>query len=215
VLAAVAWDYVKLYWRIAREFTHKFCAYTVEGMYPAMLMTRHATRAGTWLEGDEPVWGSRLVTLTRLGKGARELLRARGKAAGYEADVGEGKSVFVGTLLGASFDSPGFYLDDPLRKRSVAGFLGRLLAGWGLKPEVTPLADVETVVREGVGRRLAFMINRGPAKDFTLHLDRPFEGMALVDQFAGEGSTARWDGQAVHGRLEADDVLCLCWEATS
>ncbi|MDB5096715.1 MAG: hypothetical protein JWM80_1136 [Cyanobacteria bacterium RYN_339] len=214
VLAQVAWDYVKLYWRLGRQFPHKFCAYTIEGMYPAMLMTRHATRAGVWLDGEDPLWASRLVTLSRLGADAKLLLSCRGKAAGYEASVGEGKSVFVGTLLGASFDSPGFYLDDPARKRSVSGFLARLLMGYGLHPEVTPLADVETVVREGVGQRLAFMINRGPAKDFTLRLDRPWDGLALTDVFAGEGSTATWDGEQVRGRLEADDVLCLCWETT-
>jgi hypothetical protein len=216
VIARMAWDFVKLYWRIAREFTHKFCAYTMEGMYPAMLMTRHVTRAGVWMHDRTKrggrLWASRLVTLSRLGENARPILTYGGRVAGYETDVDKGTSVFLGTLLGAMFDSPGFYLDDPARKRSVSDFLGHLLQNWAVMPAVSPIDDVETVVREGEGERVVFLINRGPAKPFTLSINRPWEGYQLVDLRAGYGSKARWEGRKVIGELAADDVLCLRWE---
>ncbi|MFP5502187.1 MAG: beta-galactosidase, partial [Candidatus Sericytochromatia bacterium] len=83
VMRKVGWDYAKLYWRINREFKHKFCAYTVEGMYPAMLMTKYATRAGVWLKDhtrDGKLWASRLVTLSRLGSGAEPLVSYKGQS---------------------------------------------------------------------------------------------------------------------------------------
>lgn len=215
VMFKVAWDYAKLYWRIARQFTHRFCAYTVEGMYPAMLMNRHATRTGVWLHDrtkEGRLWASRLVTLSKLGPDAKPLLSYGGKVAGYEAKVEAGTSVFLGTLLGASFDSPGFYLDDPERKRSVSDYLAHMLQNWAVLPLVSPIDDVETVVREGAGRRVVFLINRGPAKPFQLSLNRPWEGYRFAGQLAGYGSTARWEGERVVGTIEKDDVLCLVWE---
>lgn len=215
VLVRMAWEYAKLYWRIARQFTHKFCAYTVEGMFPAMLMTRLATRTGIWLRDparNARVWASRLVTLSKLGPAARPLLRYRGAIAGYEAEVGDGLSVFLGTLLGASFDSPGFYLDAPARKRSVSNYLGHLLQSWAVLPEVSPIDDVETVVREGDRHRLAFLINRGQTKPFALSINRPWAGYALTRTFAAGASQARWEGERLVGTIEQDDVLCVMWE---
>lgn len=215
VMVKVAWDYARLYWRIAREFTHRFCAYTMEGMYPAMLMNRHAIRAGMWLEDHTKggrVWGSRLVTLSKLGPDARPLLGHGNHVAGYEATVEAGRSVFLGTLLGAGFDSPGFYMDDPERKRSVSDFLGHLLQNWAVLPLSSPIDDVETVVREGGGKRVVFLINRGPAKPFQLSINRPWAGFRFSGQLAGYGSQARWEGERVVGTIEKDDVLCLMWE---
>ncbi|HEY9721830.1 MAG TPA: alpha-amylase family protein [Oscillatoriaceae cyanobacterium] len=215
VLMRMAWEYAKLYWRLARQFTHKFCAYTVEGMFPAMLMTRLATRTGVWMRDpvrNARVWASRLVTLSKLGPTARPLLRYRGQIAGYEADVGDGLSVFLGTLLGASFDSPGFYLDAPARKRSVSNYLGRLLQSWAVLPEVSPIDDVETVVRESERHRLAFLFNRGASKPFTLSINRPWQGYFLTRTFAAGASQARWEGDRLVGTIEQDDVLCVMWE---
>jgi hypothetical protein len=216
-MLAVAKDYARLYWRIARQFAHKFCAYTMEGMFPAMVMNRHAIRAGAWLEDHTKggrLWASRLVTLSKLGPDARPLLSFRGKVAGYDAPVGDGHSVFLGTLLGASFDSPGFYMDDPERKRSVSDFLGHLLQNWAVMPLVSPIDDVETVVREGDGKRIVFLLNRGKAKPFQLSINRPWEGYTLTGQLSGYGSSAKWEGERVVGTIETDDVLCLMWELT-
>lgn len=215
VMLAVAKDYARLYWRIARQFAHKFCAYTMEGMFPAMVMNRHAIRAGAWLEDHTKggrLWASRLVTLSKLGPDARPLLTYRGKVAGYDAPVDDGHSVFLGTLLGASFDSPGFYMDDPERKRSVSDFLGHLLQNWAVMPLVSPIDDVETVVREGDGKRIVFLLNRGKAKPFQLSINRPWEGYTLTGQLSGYGSSAKWEGERVVGTIETDDVLCLMWE---
>jgi hypothetical protein len=214
VMAKIAWDFVKLYWRIARRFRHRFCAYTVEKMYPAMLMTKHATRAGMWLNDKAfggKLWASRLVTLCTPSAEVKPLLTYGRKIAAYETQVDRGRSVFLGTLLGAAFDSPGYYLDDPARKRSVAVFLGRLLEGWGLRPLATPAADLETVVREGPDHRVVFVFNRGPAKEFQTSLDRDWRGWKLVTQQGGPGTTGRWEGHAIAGTLAADDVLCMRW----
>ncbi|MFP5504254.1 MAG: hypothetical protein ACLGIN_17350, partial [Candidatus Sericytochromatia bacterium] len=143
------------------------------------------------------------------------LVSYKGQSAGYQAAVGRGHSVFLGTLLGAMFDSPGFYLDDAERKRSVSDFLGHLLQSWAVMPEVSPIDDVETVVREGAGRRLVFLINRGPAKPFKLSINRPWDGYRFVSQYAGYGSTAEFEGEKIQGRLEPDDVLALLWESDS
>lgn len=215
VMAKIAWDYVRLYWRIARRFKHRFCAYTVEGMYPAMLMTKHATRAGLWLKDQAfggKLWASRLVTLCRTTGDAKPLWTHGSRVAAYEATVERGRSVFLGTLLGAAFDSPGYYLDDPARKRSVAGFLGRLLEGWGLRPLATPAADLETVVREGPDHRVVFVFNRGPAKAFSTALALDWKGWRLAGQHGGPGTAARWEGQAIAGQLAADDVAVLVWD---
>lgn len=213
VLAKVAWDYVKLYWRISRQFTHRFCKFTVESMYPAMQMTRHATRSGLWLSTDDAkLWASRMITLVKPGKAARPILKLGLRTAGYESEVGMGLSVFIGTLLGAGFDSPGFYMDDPARKRSVSAYLRKLLGGWGVEPAVTPIPDVETVLREGDGFRLVFVINRGPGKPFELVPNRAWEGSRLADTFSRGQSKAEWDGTRLSGWLDADDVLCVCLE---
>lgn len=217
VMAKIAWDFVKLYVRIARKFKHKFCAYTVEGMYPAMLMTKHATRAGMWVKDQAfgtRLWASRLVTLSKPTGDAKPLWTHGSKVAAYEATVERGRSVFLGTLLGAAFDSPGYYLDDPARKRSVADFLGRLLESWGLRPLATPAADLETVVREGADHRTVFVFNRGPAKPFTTSLAIDWKGWRLAGQHGGAGTTARWEGHAITGTLAADDVAVLIWERT-
>jgi hypothetical protein len=217
VMARIAWDYVKLYWRIARQFRHKFCAFTVEGMYPAMLMTKHATRAGLWVRDHAfggKLWASRLVTFSAPHGDVKPLWTYKNRTAAYEAAVDRGRSVFLGTLLGAAFDSPGYYLDDPARKRSVAGFLGRLLEGWGLRPLATPAADLETVVRDGPDHRVVFVFNRGGAKPFTTSLAVDWKGWRLVGQSGAPGTTARWEGHAVAGTLAADDVLVLVWERT-
>jgi hypothetical protein len=121
--------------------------------------------------------------------------------------------VFLGTLLGASFDSPGFYMDDPERKRSVSDFLGHLLQNWAVMPLVSPIDDVETVVREGDGKRIVFLLNRGKAKPFQLSINRPWEGYTLTGQLSGYGSSAKWEGERVVGTIETDDVLCLMWES--
>lgn len=215
VMAKIAWDYVRLYWRIARRFKHRFCAYTVEGMYPAMLMTKHATRAGLWLRDQAfggKLWASRLVTLSEATGDVRPLWTHGSRVAAYEATVERGKSVFLGTLLGAAFDSPGYYLDDPARKRSVADFLGRLLESWGLRPLATPAADLETVVREGPDHRVVFVFNRGVAKPFTISLALDWKGWRLIGQQGSPGTAARWEGQAITGTLAADDVAVLVWE---
>jgi hypothetical protein len=215
VMLKLAWDYVKLYWRMARQFTHRFCAYTVEGMYPAMLMTRYATRTGLWLHDktrEGRLWASRLVTLTKPADSVRPLLSYGGRVAGYEAAVDQGHSVFIGTLLGASFDSPGFYLDEAERKRSVSDFIGHLLQNWAVMPEVSPIDDVETVVREGDRTRLVFLINRGPSKSFTLSVNRPWQGYEMARQYSAFGSHARWEGHRLVGTIEKDDVLSVMWE---
>ena len=215
VMLRVARDYARLYWRIARQFSHRFCAYTMEGMFPAMVMNRHAIRAGAWLEDHTKggrLWASRLVTLSKLKPEARPLLTYKGRVAGYDTPVEAGHSVFLGTLLGASFDSPGFYMDDPERKRSVSDFLGHLLQNWAVLPQVSPIDDVETVVREGDGKRVVFLLNRGPSKPFELSINRPWDGWAFSGQLAGYGSVARWEGGRVVGTIEKDDVLCLSWE---
>lgn len=193
VLAKVAWDYVKLYRRLPR-IPHRFSAYTIEGMFPAMLMTRFAARAGVWL-GDARrnarVWASRLVTLVAPAQSAAKpvtpLLSYRKSMVGYETAVGaRGVSAFVGTLLGASFDTPGYTLDPPARKASVSSFLGDWLAKHAVAPAVTPLHEVELVRREGEGYVLLFAFNRGAAKAVELGVEA---GATLDRQWAGGSSS--------------------------
>ena len=64
----------------------------------------------------------------------------------------------------------------------------------------------------GDGKRIVFLLNRGPAKPFQLSINRPWEGYRFSAQLAGYGSQARWEGERVVGTIEKDDVLCLMWE---
>lgn len=210
VLARVARDYVRLYRRLGR-IPHRFSAYTIEGMYPAMLMTRFAARAGVWLKDarrNARVWASRLVTL--VAPAAPEapvtpLLSYRKSLVAYEAAVGaRGVSAFIGTLLGASFDTPGYELDPPARKASVRSFLGDWLARHAVAPAVTPLAGVEVVLREGEGFTLLFAFNRGAAQAVEVAMPA---GSRLGKVWSGAGSAGSAIGpDRLRLTLAANDV---------
>ncbi|MEB3221513.1 MAG: beta-galactosidase [Candidatus Sericytochromatia bacterium] len=218
VMWRTAWDLVRVHWRTRTGgIGHRFCAFTVLGMQPAMLLNRYATRAGRMLEGTGglgALWASRLVTWCEAGPrfGTRSLLRQGRRSAGYEVGYGHGRSIFIGTLLGAAFDSPGYYLDDPGRKASVTGFLGTLLERVGVASAHTPVANLEVVVREGERHRFAFVFNRGSARDFSLTLHVPVEGWRFSDAWAEGETRGEAIGARLEGHLAADDVLVFVWE---
>jgi hypothetical protein len=218
VMLRTAWDWGRVHWRIRTGgIGHRFCAFTVLGMQPAMLLNRYATRAGRMLEGLGglgDLWASRLVTWCEAGPrfGTRPLLRHGRRSAGYEVPYGQGRSIFVGTLLGAAFDSPGYYLDDPARKTSVTRFLGNLLQRIGVAPSHTPTPNLELVVRESDRHRFVFLFNRGPAQAFSVTLQLPMSGWRLVDTWGDAPTGGRFEGGRLVGDVAADDVLVFIWE---
>lgn len=215
VMGRIAWDYVRFYLRVARSFRHRLCAYTVEGMYPAMLLNKHATRAGLWLRSGldgARIWASRLVTLSTPRGEVEPLLWQGKRLAGYVARLGGGRSVFLGTLLGAAFDSPGYYLDEPANKASIKAFLQQLLHGWGVTPFVTPASDLELVVREGPDWRMAFVLNRGPQRAFDLQLRMDWRGWRFQSAWGTESARLEWTGERLIGIVATEDVLVGIWK---
>ncbi len=215
VLVRTALDYVKFFWRLMWRVPHRFCAYTLKGMYPAMLLNRHAARAGAWIRSSvdkSRVWASRLISLTAMPHDGRSLLEQGKQCAAYRVTFGCGVSVFIGTLLGAGFDSPGYYLDDPERRASVAAFLGGLLQEEGIAPLFPPVADVEIVVREGPGLRLVIFINRGSIKTIRVPQVAAMLSWALKEQFSAYGSSCQTEASHMTCTLATDDVLCTRWE---
>lgn len=216
VMGHIAWDFVKFYARLSRSFHHRLCAYTMEGMHPAMLLTRYATRAGSWLRAQNDkaeLWSSRLVTLCRPSRPVKPLLWLGREVAGYEVEHGVGTSVFIGTLLGAAFDSPGYYLDPRERKQSVVAFLQRALTRWGVKPLVTPVEGLEVVVREDASNRVVYLLNRhDAARPFELKFDVPWSGWRLHAVWGESKPGPAWDGDILRGQIEAEDALVILWE---
>lgn len=157
------------------------------------------------------MWASRLVTLVRPTGKVRTLLSHRGRMAGYEVDYEAGRSVFIGTLLGASFDSPGYYLDDVGRVSSVSRWLGRRLAAWGLPPLTSPTSGVEIVLRRGDAGHILFAINRREATHVAAALPADWPATPFSDQFAGGASRASMEGGQLKLDLAAHDVLVLGW----
>ncbi|MEB3283801.1 MAG: beta-galactosidase [Candidatus Sericytochromatia bacterium] len=215
VMGHIAWDFVKFYARLGRSFRHRLCAYTMEGMHPAMLLTRYATRAGLWLreQADKmELWSSRLITLCRPSKPVQPLLWLGREVAGYQTDHGAGRSVFIGTLLGAAFDSPGYYLDPSSRKQSVISFLRRHMSDWGVQPLVSAPEGLEVVLREDARVRVVYILNRHQAAPFSLTFDVPWVGWRFESVWGYTDPPLDWDGQRLAGRIEAEDALVVLWE---
>lgn len=191
-----------------RKIAHPLVRFTIEKLQPVMGIVKFATRSGTWLcdSRGERVWASRFVSYVQLPPGATEKLNYLKAPVAYSMPVGEGTSSLVGTLLGPPFDSPGYYLDDARRLRSVSRFLGDWLGELGVAPLLPVPPGIEVVIRElPDGGRILGIFNRGRATAFEL----PDGGGAIARQIGYRGSTARREGPSLAVRMAEADVLVL------
>ncbi|MBU6427460.1 MAG: beta-galactosidase, partial [Cyanobacteria bacterium REEB65] len=190
----------------ASKIQHPLVRFTVEKLQPVMGLVKYATRAGVWIsdtQTGERVWASRFVKYCQVPPSGREWLHYSGAPLAFSTPLGRGEVAYIGTLLGPHFDSPGYYLDEPEKARSVSAFFGRILKGWGIQPalEITGLEVVQRLTAKG---RIVAVLNRKERRRIELALPASFAGIDRV--FSYLGSTASYDGhlQAV---VESGDVL--------
>lgn len=216
VVAGTVTDLAGFHLRDRGKITHPGVRFTIEKLQPVMSMIKHATRAGVWLNDlahGGKVWCSRFVTYVTPPAGATPLLAYHNAPVGYSLPVGEGTTVFLGTLLGPILDSPGYYLDEEARKQSVMSFLGSLLAGQGVKPLTRPVPGVEPILRRTPTGLILGLVNRGAQRSFAMSLPEGWEIDRITHQFSFLGCRATWTGHLA-GNLRAGEVLCLHLAAT-
>lgn len=194
----------------AAKIRHPLVRFTVEKLQPVIGLIKHATRAGVWISCSrtrEKVWASRFVSYVQVPPEGHELLNFSGASVAFACPVDRGQIAFIGTLLGPHLDSPGYYLDDPAKARSVSRFVARLLGDWGIAPLYPALEGIEVVRRDLPGGVILGLVNRKEERDVELALPLS-DRFGLERQFSYLGSRATWNGRlAAH--LEAGDVLVL------
>lgn len=191
---------------------HPMSRYTLSKLQPVMGMIKHATRAGVWLNDSVyggKVWCSRMITYCHLPPEATELLNYHQAPVGYSLPVGEGRSAFIGTLVGPLVDSPGYYLDDPARKQSISSFVSSMLHGWGVPPIARPVPGMEAVYRETPSGWILGLINRGKALKLSYPLPPDGKIDRITQQFSYMGSRLKLSGDVLSGMLAEGDVALL------
>lgn len=214
-LSVVAGTFKDLFMFQVRErdrIQHPLSRFTLSKLQPVMGMVKHATRAGVWLNDSRhggKVWCSRKVTYVTMPPEGEELLNYHQAPVGYAVSVGEGRSVFLGTLLGPLLDSPGYYLDEPARKQSIESFVSSLLHDWGVRPIHRPIAGVETVFRETPTGWIMGLINRGESLKLSSLLPEGWPIDRITQQFSYMGSRLKLQDGVITGMLVGGDVALL------
>lgn len=189
------------------KIPHPLVRFTIDKLQPVMGVIKHATRSGVWMSNQltgEPVWTSRFAYDLELPPGAHSLLKFAQRPTSYWTHLGKGTSIFMGTLLGAHCNSPGYYLDDPQKRRSLVEFMTHLLTNWQIYPLHAPIPGVEVIQRETKEKLFVGFINRGEEREFSL----PIKASGLRRCFSYLGSKANWDG-VLGGNLKKGDVLVV------
>jgi len=191
---------------------HPMSRYTLSKLQPVMGMVKHATRAGVWLNDSlhgGKVWCSRMITYVQMPPDAQELLTYHQAPVGYSVAVGQGRSAFIGTLLGPIVDSPGYYLDDPARKQSISSFVSSLLHGLDVPPIARPIPGMEAVYRETSAGWILGLINRGDSLKLSYRLPEGWPIDRISQQFSYMGSRLKLQDGVLSGMLVGGDVAIL------
>ncbi len=212
VVAGTFKDLLMFQVRERDRIKHPLSRFTIEKLQPVMGMIKHATRAGVWLNDSRhggKVWCSRMITYVHMPPEGEELLNYHQAPVGYSVAVGEGRSAFVGTLIGPLMDSPGYYLDDPARKQSIESFVSSMLHDWGVRPITRPVPGLETVFRETPSGWILGLINRGDALKLSTLLPEGWPIDRITQQFSYMGSRLKLQDGVISGMLAGGDVALL------
>jgi hypothetical protein len=141
------------------------------------------------------------------------LLKGRGHMAGYSAQVGQGKSLVLGTLPGGCYATSVYYQLASTERAELRRFAVELMESAGVPRLATSDLEVECVRRRlPDGSWLLFVLNRLGEQRGTLTLS--LEGgadYAIETLYAYKDSSAEKHAfaLALSLRLAADDVLVL------
>ncbi len=194
------------------QIKHKQSLHTIDMMQPFAEAIRYIGKMGAWIDTErgKKLWISRFVSMWKAGSGISPVLRYYDIPVGYSVRYGHGKSIFLGTLLGAFYDTPAFYSKDAKKKDSIVEFLSLILKEAGVRPLHNQIPNVEVVTRNMKEGMVVFLVNRGSEKEFSLETDYQFyENAELV--FTSKGSTLDkkyfHEHHVLKGNIEKDDVM--------
>ncbi|HBN07524.1 MAG TPA: hypothetical protein DD435_02380 [Cyanobacteria bacterium UBA8530] len=194
------------------KISHPLVRFTVDKLQPIVGVLKHLARAGVWLNSTltgERVWTSRFVTYFELPPGAKPLLSFCEAPAAYVVPRGEGQVYCFGTLLGPHLNSPGYYLDDPEKRKSLSDFISALLSREKVFPLAFPIPGVEAVFRRRGETGILGLINRGTGRNFLIEPPVGFPRGEVSKKFSFLGSWVEMKDGCLKGRIEGGDVLIL------
>lgn len=144
-------------------------------------------------------------------KGARPLFSWRGKCCGYEAPVGRGRSVVLGTELAGTYVLPQYYTMAPQDRVRLRRWLLRWLEGLHIHPLWSSELEVELVARRSGREGWLFVINRLDHQAGQIQVAPQLGPLTrLVARWSLAGSSARVTAPGqLHVDLAPHDCLML------
>lgn len=197
---------------VRTKIKHKNSLHTIDMMQPATESIKYIGKWGTWIDTEKghKLWGNKMVSTWKSGKGINTILRYDNATVGYSVRYGNGKSIFLGTFLGLFYDTSSFYTKNPQKKESLVNFISSLLTEAGVKPLHNKIANIEVVKRELEKGFIIFFINRGKSTNFKIETTHEYcENLDIIFKAKKSHLDIEYSKKynLFKGWLDEDDIL--------